>query len=175
VNDEETKAAHLDGVAQGERNGDTLSIHEPEGGDEDADGDGENEEDGFIVLTQNNPGKSKNSSVPTGHLSNLELTLQNNSFVGDGVFIFDSDGDGFVVARDEDGDGEIDDQNEDGFDDGDTVIPVRVRVNHRSNAKVDFLQGTAHNSLDDAGSIQGEEATQDQQPRINGQVRSARK
>ena len=178
ANDDANKAAHLEGLAQAERAGTELTIREPEGGDSDTDGDGENDEDGFITLTQNNPGKSgangKNPDVPTGHLSNMVLTLVNNTFEGEGVFIFDSDGDGSVVANDNDGDDEVDDENGDGFDDGDQVVPVRVRVGQRSNAKTDFLQGTLHNSLDDAGSIGGEAAESTDQPRINGRIRSSR-
>src|SRR5687768_2620545 len=70
--DEANKAAHLEGQAQAQRTGNTLEIKEPEGGDENNDGDESNgnEEDGFIVLTQDNPGKSSNTDVPRGHLSN---------------------------------------------------------------------------------------------------------
>jgi hypothetical protein len=157
ANDGENKAAHLVGIARAQRDGDTLRIEEHESDDG----------DGFIDLAQKNPGKSPNSPVPQGHLTEMQLTLVNNTFEGTGVFIFDTDGDGGV--------GPDDDQDEgDEFDDDDQVIPVRVRAQHRSNARTDFLQGTLHNSLDDAGSIGGEAAEATDQPRINGRIRSSR-
>ena len=172
ANDEANKAAHLEGIAEAERAGNVLRIHERTGGDEDTDGDGEPDEDGFIALDQNNPGKSSNSDVPRGHLSDMELTLDNNTFEGTGVFVFDSDGDGVVYDPDDDDDDT--DFNDDGVDDDDQVIPVRVRVGQRSNSKTDFLQGTLHNATDDAGSIGGTAAEQTDQPRINGRIRSSR-
>lgn len=163
ANDEGTKAVHLEGIAQAQRNGDTLDISEH--GDDDG--------DGFIDLVQNNPGNSSNTNVPQGHLRITQLVLVDNNFEGEGVVVFDLDGDG-PAPQDEDGDGTPDDANGDGVDDDDQVVPVRVRVGHRANASGDFLQGTLHNSLDDAGSIEGEPAESIDQPRVNGRIRSGR-
>ena len=172
ANDDARKAVHLEGIAQAERQGNSLRIHERSGGDTDTDGDGDSDEDGFIAMDQSNPGKSRNTNAPRGHLSDMQLTLVNNTFEGTGLFVFDSDGDG--VAYDPDNDSDNSDFGDDGIDDDDQVIPVRVRVGQRSNSKTDFLQGTLHNALDDAGSIGGAAATTTDQPRINGRVRSGR-